>query len=159
MAKTQEPVGTDESAANGGGDELLDKLEQGFPPTWIAEKSGDTIVGAFLRLETGNTSYGPAPLVVLGTEEGERTVWLFFESLKTAFLREQPEPGERVAIRYLGEQDVKNPAPGRAKTFHAYRVAVDRPAARRVNDWEAVLGSSSSSAEEPSPADDAGGES
>lgn len=122
------------------GDELLAKLEEGFPPTWLAENAGDTITGAFLRLESGMTQYGPAPIVILGTADGERSVWLFYESLKSAFRRAQPEPGERVAIRYDGEQPVKNPTPGKRNTFHAYRVAVDRPAVASKVDWTAALG-------------------
>ena len=131
-------------------DELLAKLDAGFPSSWQAEKAGDTIVGAFLRLEQGQSAFGPSPIVVLGTPEGERSVWLFAESLKTGFLRAQPAPGERVAIRYEGEQPVKNPTPGRKQTAHIYRVAVDRPAqAAQPVDWGAALGGTSSSNAEP----------
>lgn len=122
-------------------DELLAKLDAGFPPTWQAEKEGDTITGAFLRLEQGVTAFGPAPIVILGTEQGERSVWLFAESIKSAFLRAQPVPGERVAIRYAGEQPVKNPTPGRKATARIFQVVVDRPAvATGPVDWGAALG-------------------
>lgn len=126
-------------------DDLLAKLDAGFPPTWQAEKEGDTIVGAFLRLEQGQTQFGPAPIVILGTEDGERSVWLFYESLKTGLLRSQPAPGERIAIRYEGEQPVKNPTPGRKATAKIFRVAVDREAIQQKPvDWGAALGGDSS---------------
>ena len=132
-AKTSEPAGAV--------DPLLEQLDKGYPPAWMPEKVGDTITGAFLRLESGMTKFGPAPVVVIGTDAGERSVFLFYESLKSAFRRAQPEPGERLAIRYEGEAEVKNPTPGKAATFHDYRVAVDRPAtAAKPVDWNAALG-------------------
>jgi hypothetical protein len=119
---------------------LLAKLEAGFPESWQPTEAGDTIVGTFLRLESGRTKYGPAPVVVLATDEGERSVWLFFEALKSGFRRAQPAPGEQIAVRYLGEQTVKNPSPGRRDSYHDFRVAVDRPAtATAPVDWGAAL--------------------
>lgn len=136
-------------------DELDAKLDQGFPPTWQPEAEGDTIKGAFLRLEQGTTQFGPAPIVILGTDDGERSVWLFAESLKSAFRRQQPAPGERIAIRYEGEQAVKNPKPGRKTTARVFRVAVDRPAvAQRDVDWGAALGGDAAGGDEDRPDDD-----
>lgn len=147
MTESQKSSGSTAAAPK---DDLLAKLDAGFPPTWQAEKEGDTIVGAFLRLEQGQTQFGPAPIVILGTEEGERSVWLFTESIKTGLLRAQPAPGERVAIRYEGEQPVKNPTPGRKTTAKIFRVAVDREAiAQKPVDWGAALGGDSSSTDEP----------
>lgn len=136
-AKTKERDGT---VVGGADDELLAKLDTGYPPAWIAENAGDVIAGAFLRLETGMTKFGPTPVVVVGTYEGERSVFLFYESLKTGFRRAQPVPGERIAIRYEGEKPVKNPSPGRSQTFHDYRVVVDRAATAGSVDWSAALG-------------------
>lgn len=122
-------------------DELRAKLEADFPPAWQPSAAGDEVAGAFLRLEQGMTKYGPAPIVILGTADaGEVSVWLFYESMKSGFLRAQPVPGERVAIRYEGEQPVKNPTPGKSPTFHSYRVIVDRPAQQsQPVDWGAAL--------------------
>jgi hypothetical protein len=135
------PQKEDKAAADPQQDELLKKLDEGFPPTWRPENEGDTISGAFLRLEQGVTAFGPAPIVILGTTEGERSVWLFAEAIKSAFLRAQPVPGERVAIRYEGEQPVKNPTPGRKATAKIFAVVVDRPAvASGPVDGGAALG-------------------
>jgi hypothetical protein len=127
-------------------EKLLAKLDEGFPPSWRPEQEGDAISGAFLRLEQGMTTFGPSPIVILGTPDGERSVWLFAESIKSAFMRAQPVPGELVAIRFEGEQDVKNPTKGRKATAKIFRVAVDRPAtAPGPVDWGTALGPATSS--------------
>lgn len=119
---------------------LAAKLDAPAPEAWKAEKAGDTISGAFLSLEQGSTSFGPAPFVILGTPAGEVSVWLFYESLKTGFLRAKPQPGEIVAIRYEGEKPAKNPTPGRKATYHDYKVIVDRPVdASAPVVWDAAL--------------------
>lgn len=155
MTKAQTPEGSGTPNIIGGenADELIAKLEAGYPPSWIPENAGDTIVGAFLRLETGQTAFGPAQVAVLGTTEGERSVFLFYESLKTGFRRAQPEPGERIAVKYNGKVPAKNPTPGRSETYHDFTVAVERTAARSV-DWNAALGEDTPrGVSEPSPTD------
>jgi hypothetical protein len=138
-------------------EKLIAKLDEGFPPSWQPEQEGDAISGAFLRLEQGMTTFGPSPIVILGTPEGERSVWLFAESIKNAFLRAQPVPGELVAIRFEGEQAVKNPTPGRKATAKVFRVVVDRPAQTTAAvDWTAALGSPSASSDDDAGAGDDG---
>lgn len=142
-----------------GAEELIAKLDAGFPPAWIPTTKGDTIVGAFLRLETGMTPNGPAPVAVIGTAEGERSVFLFYEALKSGFRRSQPEPGEKIAVRYEGKKEAKTPTQGRNAEYHDFSVSVDRGAEKAV-DWNAALGGESPRAgsSEPSPAEAAGGE-
>lgn len=121
-------------------DPLLERLEQELAPSWIPEAEGDTIVGVFLRLEQGPTQFGPKPFAVLATDEGERSVWIFTESMMTGFRRAKPEPGERVAVRYMGMKPVKNQTPGRRSEYHDYRVVVDRPVgAEKPVDWDTAL--------------------
>lgn len=152
MAKTQNTPTVNEADQ-----QLLEQLDAGFPPAWIAETAGDTIIGTFARLDNGRTSFGPCPVVVIATEQDgeivERSVFLFYESLKSGFRRSQPVPGERIAVRYNGTKKVENQTPGRRDTYHDYSVAVDRPKVGGVVDWGAALG-----AEEPPPAasEDAG---
>ena len=68
-------------------------------------------------------------------------MWLFYESMRSGFLRAQPTPGEQIGIRYLGKQAVKNQTPGRAAEYHNYKVAVDRPLGTEAPvDWAAELG-------------------
>lgn len=133
-------------------EELLRQLDEGYAPSWIPEKPGDTIVGTLVRASTGFTSFGPAPVIELVTDDGDRfSVWLFYETLKSEMRRMKPAPGERVAVRYLGEAQVKNQTKGRKSAYHNYRVAVDRPIGSETVDWNAVLGVMPEQAETPEP--------
>jgi hypothetical protein len=118
--------------------DVLAALDKPIAPAWIAKTPGDTIVGAFIELTSGVTEKGPAPVVVLGTAEGERAVFLFYETLKTGFRRAAPQPGERVAVRFNGMKAAKNPTAGRNAEYHDYTVAVDREAGRPA-DWSNAL--------------------
>ena len=122
-------------------DELLAKLDQPNPEAWIPKAPGDTIVGVFLSVGSGIKPFGPAKFAVLATDEGERTVWFFSEAIRSGFLRAKPAPGERVAVRYLGKEQAKNPTPGRAKEYNNFKVVVDRPLSSSAEvDWEKELG-------------------
>lgn len=104
---------------------MRDKLDAGFPDAWIASDTDREIIGAFLRLEKGNTRFGTAWIVVLadvitGTE---RAVWLVHTVLRNEFKRAQPKQGEIVAVRYEG---MKQPE-GTGAPYASYKVAVDRP--------------------------------
>ena len=37
---------------------LEDRLDQGYPESWVPEQPGETIVGEFVRLDQGRTEYG-----------------------------------------------------------------------------------------------------
>jgi len=125
------------------GDRLSQELEREFPQAWRPEKEGDQIVGYLIRVETGSTPYGPAPVVIVRGEDGaEHAIWLFSEAVKTGFRRAAPQPGEKIGIRYLGEQEVKHPQPGRKNTYHNFRVVVDRPVEESVINWDSTLSES-----------------
>lgn len=117
-------------------------LDREAPLVWRPEKPGDEITGVFLRVESGNTQFGPAPVVILLDGDGkERSVWLFAEALRSGFDRTRPTPGETIGIRYLGKEKAKNPSPGKSDTYHNYKVVVaDRTAAQQV-DWDRTLAS------------------
>lgn len=107
--------------------ELYESALAGYPEGWIPENKGDVIAGTFIRLEIGRTAFGPAPLVVLKTEDGtERSVWILHEALKTQFNRIRPATGDSIVVVYLGKEKVKNPSPGRAKEYHNWRVTSDK---------------------------------
>jgi hypothetical protein len=140
--------------------ELLAKLDAGYPVSWVPENEGDTIVGTFIRLETGPTAFGPSLVAILVDQEGnERSVWIFYESLKSGFRRAEPAPGEKIAVRYMGKKPVKNATPGRRSEYHYFQVAVDRPiTSEKPVDWSTALGgdtaaTSAATAAEPAPDD------
>lgn len=121
-------------------EKLREQLDKDYPKAWLAEKKGDTIVGTMLRLEQGNTSYGPALVVIIAEEETgeERAIWLITEAMRSGFNRTRPAIGEKIAVRYLGKQKVKTQTPGRSNEYHNYKVVVDRPDGTSV-DWAGAL--------------------
>jgi hypothetical protein len=143
------PSTTEEIKSNH--DELLAELDKDFPESWIPEKKGDTIVGVLVSASTAPTQFGPAPVLHLATDEGDRSVWLFYETLKSEFRRLRPTAGEKVAIRYLGKIKAKNPTAGKSDTYHAYRLAVDRPLGSQKLDWDDLLGPVESTPEPEEP--------
>lgn len=136
-------------------DQLLDELDKGYPPSWQPTKEGESLIGWLVRVERGQTKFGPSPLMVIRDDDGaEHSVWIFYPALASELRRTQPQAGERLAVRYEGVKPVKNPSPGKADTYHAYRIAVDRPEHEQVVDWGATLGPESGvAAGEPEPDD------
>jgi hypothetical protein len=121
---------------------LREKMEEPLPESWIAKEAGEELVGTFVRLDQGRTdAFGAAWIVVVETEKGEhKSVWLFHQALLNEFRRVRPVPGELIGIRYGGKKPVKNQTPGRASSYHDWKVVVDRAQNAATTDW-AVLGS------------------
>jgi hypothetical protein len=101
---------------------LIEQVEQDPPMAWIASDDDPILVGTFVRLERGNTAYGSCFIAVLKTEDGtERSVWLIHAVLRNELTRFRPQPGELVAIKYLGKKTNSSGHP-----YVAYKVAVER---------------------------------
>lgn len=134
--------------------ELIDRAKAGYPESWIPKKKDDTLAGKFVRLEMGNTDWGPAPIVIIEDETGkERSVWLFHEAALNQFKQAAPQPGDSVAIVYGGEVEAKNPKPGRSKTYHSYRVVKDGNSASSVA-WDNLSGKSAPVPDNETPSED-----
>ena len=99
-------------------DEL--KKEDGTYPTSWRPRPGDIITGRVIKYTSATGNFGPVTICVLDEEEsGERrSIWLMHEVLRREFEQQQPKPGERVGIKYLGVAD---------KGYHKYKLMVDRP--------------------------------
>ena len=126
----------DKTTERDGLDEVLDR---GYPEAWRPESPGDQIKGVFIRLEEGPSQYGVTPIVVIGTPEGERSIWLFGQVIRNAFLKLKPVPGEKIAVRFLGLRKAKNPRPGTKGEYNDWRVAVDRPLGQEAPNWDEAL--------------------
>ena len=121
-------------------DDFAGRLEAGLPKAWRPDKEDpDLLVGTVIEITAGQSEYtvsGKYPiLVVLDEETGEeKAVHGFHSVLQNELLRQKPQPGERVGIKYLGEQATK---PGsKFKSFIGYRVKVDRVA--QAFDWNEI---------------------
>jgi len=116
--------------------QLEERLESGLPSAWRPDKEDpDILIGKVVSIEQGTSEYEPYPLVVVEQDDGtEKAVHGFHTVLKNELIRQKPQPGERIGIKYLGEQATK---PGsKFKSFIGYRVKVDRDQAEF--DWSKV---------------------
>lgn len=113
-----------------------DRLEAGLPAAWRPDQEDSPIlIGKVVDIQQGTTDYGPYPLLVVEREDGtEVAVHGFQTVLKNELIRQRPQIGERIGIKYLGEQKTK---PGsKFKSFIGYRVKVDRQAGEF--DWSKI---------------------
>jgi hypothetical protein len=113
---------------------LAERVDADPPTTWRPNDPDKAhprlLVGEFVRLAEGHTSYGPARIVVLRDGEGrDWSIWLLHAVLKQEFAKLRPRPGELVAVKWNGHVE---PRDGRAG-YESYTVAVDRDAG--AVDW------------------------
>ena len=79
--------------------------------------------GRWSGLEVASTDYGPQKIVVIDPGDGNlRSIWLLHDALLSQFMKLKPQPGDVVAIRYLGKQL----AAASGRSYHAYTVSSDR---------------------------------
>jgi hypothetical protein len=113
------------------------KLDQPRAETLKFTTAGDEIVGTVVRLDVADTEYGPQRIVVVDPGDGNlRSIWLLHDALRSQMAKLKPQPGDVVAVRYLGRQ---KSASGRS--YHAYTVTTDKD--RPQFSWDGV----------PAPAD------
>jgi hypothetical protein len=112
------------------------RLDEGYPPAWLPEEVGEELVGVVVAIKPAvRTQYGPCPVVTVVTPgTGTKySVWLTHVVLKQEFVRQRPEPGEAIALRYEGEVRPE----GGGAAYENYSLVVDRPEEQGV-DWEAI---------------------
>jgi len=91
-----------------------------YAPGWKPEP-GDTVMGTVKALDNGYSQWGEYKIVTLIQENGEEVaVHAFHTVLENALKRIRPVPGDKIAIRYVGEQTPKGDPNG--KPFHVYQV-------------------------------------
>jgi len=115
---------------------LEERLEAGLAEAWRPDKEDPAVlVGEIVSIEQGTSEYGPYPLLVVRSDDGtEKAVHGFHTVLKNELIRQRPQAGERIGIKYLGEQATK---PGsKFKSFIGYQVKMDRAGA--PFDWSKV---------------------
>jgi hypothetical protein len=98
------------------------KLDQPRAETFRFAHEGDEIVGTVVRLDVADTEYGSQRIVVVDPGDGNlRSIWLLHDALRSQMEKLRPEPGDVIAIRYLGRQKSAN-----GRSYHAYTVTSDR---------------------------------
>jgi hypothetical protein len=98
------------------------KLDEPRAETFRFSKAGDEIVGTVVRLDVADTEYGQQRIVVVDPGDGNlRSIWLLHDALRSQMEKQRPEPGDVIAVRYLGRQQSAN-----GRSYHAYTVTSDR---------------------------------
>jgi hypothetical protein len=104
-------------------EEARKRLDQPRAESWKGENAGDEIAGIVKRLDTAETAYGTARIVVVDPGDGQlRSIWLIHDALKSQMEKLKPDVGDCIAVRYLGK--LNSPKTGRS--YHAYSVSTDR---------------------------------
>ena len=118
---------------------LEDRLEQGNAPAWRPDQTdADLLVGEIVDIDRGQSDYEPYPILTIRKEDGSEVAFHAFHTVaKNELLKHQPNVGERIGIKYLGE--VKTKPGSKFSSFIGYRIKVDR-AAKEFN-W-ATMGAS-----------------
>jgi hypothetical protein len=116
---------------------LENRLEQGNARAWRPDQDDEALlVGEVVDIDSGSSEYqGTYPILTVRKDDGEEVaVHAFHTVLKNELVRQRPKAGERIGIKFLGEQATK---PGSLyKSFIGYRVKVDRAAGDY--DWSQV---------------------
>lgn len=103
-------------------DELLDAALDSESEGWIPEV-GEKLKGRLLSVGVcACGGFGNHPLLDILTDEGKSVaVHAFHVTLANAVDRLAPQAGQRVGIKYFGEQQPKDPD---GQPFHRYRMVV-----------------------------------
>jgi hypothetical protein len=128
---------------------LEDRLESGLPSAWRPDQEDpDLLVGTVADIDFGVSEYtdsGKYPIIVIVDEKTneEKAVHAFHSVLANELKRQKPQIGERIGIKFLGEQPTK---PGsKFKSYIGYRVKVERETS--TFDWDKI-----DAAPDPEPA-------
>lgn len=114
---------------------LEDRLESGNASAWRPDQGDpDVLLGVVTEISWGTSDYAPYLIVTVRQEDGEeKAIHAFHTVLRRELERQKPNIGERIGVKYLGEQEAKNSKYGK---FIGYRLKVDRAAG--AFDWNQV---------------------
>ena len=100
---------------------LSERISRDPEPWQPAE--GSTIEGVVLDVDSRESEYsGSYPVLSVEDDDGtEWTIHAFHTVLAGELARKNPEPGDRIAIRFIGQQTKAD-----GKPFFNYRVAIER---------------------------------
>jgi len=113
--------------------ELAVQAAKGWNPS-----EGDTVMGKIIKIGSSNPNrYGIYPIVTVLTDDGELVnLHCFHSVLKNRLIAYRPTVGERLAVKYVGEQQGKN----FDEPYHNYAVVMDRgeDSNQDAFDWSSV---------------------
>ena len=82
-------------------EDRLDSAATGWKPN-----PGDRLVGTVIDVDSRDGDYGVYPIVTVQTDNGDEiAIHAFHTVLRREFAKRQPQPGERIGVKYLGKSD------------------------------------------------------
>lgn len=92
--------------------------EHQYPRSWDWQAEGSTVDGTYIKLTTGTTAHGPAPILGLLIDGEERSLWILWAGLKSKLAQElkrrgtsEFNKGERIVItRFPMRESKVNPS-------------------------------------------------
>lgn len=107
---------------------ITDRLEKDVA-AWRPDPE-DKLVGTVVEVDERVSDYGPYPLLIVETEDGDEVaVHAFHTVLKNELARKRPQPGDTIGIVYRGKDEDRG--------YERYRVVLDRVQATAGIDWDA----------------------
>lgn len=109
-------------------DDFRERAERDQPAAWMPE-AGDTLVGTLEGYTTGRSKHPDLPdsypiALVRDEDTGEVvSVHIVLTAIRGQFENADPKVGERIAVSYRGKVESKETG----RSYHNYRVTVDRP--------------------------------
>lgn len=102
---------------------LEDRLNAAPVSAWRPDEDDPkTIVGEILDIEKRDGDWGPYPVLIVRTKDGEeKAIHAMRSVLKNELLKKRPQIGERIGVVYLGEQKGQG-----TRSYIGYRVEVER---------------------------------
>lgn len=92
--------------------------DTGWPKAWHPETE-PVLVGTVLRFTVAPGQHGPCKTAIIQRDDDTRVaVWQNSVVLESLFATEDPKPGEKIGLRYLGKHPEKN--------YKKFRLIVDR---------------------------------
>ncbi len=108
-------------------EEEMAQLADDYAQAWRFETDGPLIIGVVISFSEWDAGWGTYPILGLRLADGtERAVHCQHEVLQRELSKARPRIGERVGIKWLGTPE--------DKSYHRYRVRVDRPEGHEI-DW------------------------
>lgn len=113
-------------------DDLLDQVVEDDAEGWVPSEPGEGIAGIVVKVGETRSDFAKdgedpmVPTVTIETKNGDRFRVIGYGSvLRREILDANPQPGDRIAVKYFGEKPVKK---GRyaGKTYRHFGVAIRR---------------------------------
>ena len=126
-----------ESASEDDFDDLLDQVVEDDSEGWVPSEPGEGIAGIVVKVGETRSDFAKegedpmVPTVTIQTKDGDKFRVIGYGAvLRRELLDANPQPGDRIAVKYFGEKPVKK---GRyaGKPYKHFGVAIRRAGGQR----------------------------